>query len=175
MTLYNKKKDKLMANITDKEYRESFVASHISNGIALQIRTMRGKLTQGEFGILTDMKQEQISRLENPDNEMFTVKTLLRLAAARDVALMVRFVPFGDLIKWDLNLSTKSLEVPSFKHDPYFKEISGDTATIADNDKYSGLSLQAASNDNDVFNLMKDLRDNLSRQQITDLPMASCG
>jgi hypothetical protein len=144
-SLYNKKKDKLINDLKDKEYREAFVASHISNGIALQIRSMRGELTQGKFGNLAHMKQEQISRLENPDNEMLSVKTLLKLAAARDVALVVRFIPFGDLVKWDLNLSSESLEVPSFSQDPYLLGKEGKEAILSDANQYVGITPTKAS------------------------------
>ena len=146
MTLCNKRKNKLMTDLTNKEYREAFVASHISNGIALQIRKMRGNLTQGEFGKLTNMKQEQLSRLENPDNEMLTVKTLLKLAAARDVALMVRFVPFGDLVKWDLNLSSESLKITSFNQDHYFGEEEKEETILLATNKDKGIVPTKASN-----------------------------
>jgi transcriptional regulator with XRE-family HTH domain len=124
-------KEELLLNLKDKEYRKAFVSSHINNGIAFQIRTMRGDLTQEELGKLAGMKQEAICRLENPNYGSFTLKTLKEIAAAFNVALMVRFVPFSELVKWDLNLSAESLEVPSFDQDPYFKETIDEK--IADN------------------------------------------
>ncbi len=166
-------KEELLENLKDKEYRKEFIDSHIKNGIAFQIRTMRGNLKQDEIGKLAGLKQQPaISRIENPNYGKFTLKTLKEIAAAFDVALMVRFVSFGDLVKWDLNLSTESLEVPSFGQDSYFIEKNDDAATMADNDKYSGVSMQEALNN--VFDI-EALRDNHSPQQRTDLPIASCG
>ena len=67
------------------------------------------------------MNQNAISRLENPDYGKPTLTTLKRLAAAFDVALAVRFVPFGELVDWvsgtprvDMGLSGDSLNPASF-------------------------------------------------------------
>jgi len=115
-------KEELLLNLQDKEYRESFVASHINNGIAFQIRMLRGSLTQEEIGKRAGMKQEAICRLENPNYGSFTLKTLKQIAATFDVGLIVRFVPFSDLLKWDLNLSNETLKVQSFDKEPSLKE-----------------------------------------------------
>jgi transcriptional regulator with XRE-family HTH domain len=117
-------KEKLLSNLKDKEYRTAFISSHINNGIPFQIRTMRNNrnLTQEELAVLTNMKQAAICRLENPNYGNFTLKTLKEVASAFDVALIVKFVPFSELVKWDLNLSSESLDVISYKDDPFFKE-----------------------------------------------------
>ncbi len=101
--------EELLSKLKDKEYRTAYVESHINNGIAFQIRTLRGDLTQEELGKRAGMKQEAICRLENPNYGSFTLKTLKQIASAFDVGLIVRFVPFSDLVKWDLNLSSESL------------------------------------------------------------------
>ena len=68
------------------------------------------------------MNQNAISRLENPSYGKATLTTLKRLAAAFDVALIVRFVPFGQLVDWasstpriDTGLSNFSLSPLSFQ------------------------------------------------------------
>jgi transcriptional regulator with XRE-family HTH domain len=70
---------------------------------------------------MVGMNQNAISRLESEWYGRPTISTLKRLAAALDVALVVRFVPFSQLIDWvsgtpfvDSGLSTSSLAVPSF-------------------------------------------------------------
>ena len=67
------------------------------------------------------MAQETISRLEDPNYGKLTLKTLKRLASAFEVGLMVRFVPFSELVEWELIIRTNSLEVLSFDEDSYFK------------------------------------------------------
>jgi len=124
MTTYDRIKNTIN-KLKDKDYRDAFVISHIYNGIASQIRAIREQRgwTQKELGERAkNMKQERISILENPNNSSVTINTLERIASAFDVALMIKFVPFGDLVKWDANLSSESFKVVSFGEDSYFKE-----------------------------------------------------
>ncbi len=124
MTLYDKRKNKLIEELKDKEYRDAFVEEHIDTGIPFQIKALREQrdLTQKGFEKLSGMKQALISRLENPNYSSFTLSTLKKIASIFDIGLIVRFVPISDLIKWELNLSSDSLEAVSFDEDPYFKE-----------------------------------------------------
>jgi transcriptional regulator with XRE-family HTH domain len=103
----------------EKAYREAFVAENISTGIAFQIRALRKKevWSQEELGNRSGKPQNVISRLENPDYGKFTISTLLDIASAFDVALMVRFVPFSCL-RFSLNdLSESALAVPKFEEE----------------------------------------------------------
>lgn len=103
--------------LKDKEYRDLYVAEHIRTGIAFQIRAMREdrEWTQSELGQRAEgMAQETISLLEDPDYGRLTLRTLRRLASALDVALIVRFTPFSDLVDWIVNLTPQRLAPPSF-------------------------------------------------------------
>jgi transcriptional regulator with XRE-family HTH domain len=132
----NKRINRLMEDLKDKKQRDAFVSSHINTGIPFQIRALRDQRgwSQNELGEQIPekaMTQENISRLEDPNYSKFTLTTLKRLASAFDVALMVRFVPFSELINWEINLSTESLIVTSFPEESYFQaekiEIDTDT------------------------------------------------
>lgn len=116
----------MIEDLRNKEYRDAFVTEHIDTGIPFQIRALREQKgrewTQKELGIRTGMAQETISRLEDPNYGKLTLKTLKRLASAFDVALMVRFVPFSELVEWELHLTPDSLEALSFEEESYFKE-----------------------------------------------------
>src|SRR5260370_480187 len=85
-----------------RQAREQFVASHISKGVAFQIRAIRDRLkwSQERLAHEVGMTQNAISRLESPEYGGPTITTLKRLAAAFDVGLIVRFVPFSELIDW---------------------------------------------------------------------------
>jgi hypothetical protein len=48
----------------------------------------------------------------------FTLNTLKKLAAAFDVALVVKFAPFGELINWAEHFSPDTFAVPSAADDP---------------------------------------------------------
>ncbi len=118
------RREKLKAQLKDKKYRDAFVSAHIDEGISFQIRALRKKMgwTQKELSGQTGMAQERISVAENPNYSRFNIKTLKRIASSFNVALIVRFVPISELVKWELTLSSKTLAPMSFDEDPYFKE-----------------------------------------------------
>jgi transcriptional regulator with XRE-family HTH domain len=63
------------------------------------------------------MKQAAVSRLENPNYGNLSVKTLKRLAEAFDVALIVRFATFGEIVDWATSLSESRLTPAEFSAD----------------------------------------------------------
>jgi transcriptional regulator with XRE-family HTH domain len=109
----------LWKGMKSREYRESFVASHVSNTIAAQIFMMREdrKWTQKALAEKAGMKQSRISAIEDPDFENIEIATLRRLASAFDVGLSVRFVPFSEIAVQAGNVGTSDLCVVDFRHD----------------------------------------------------------
>lgn len=103
--------------------REQFVDSHLGKGIAHQLRATRDRRgwNQQQLADASGMAQNAISRLESPGYGKPTITTLKRLAAAMDVGLIIRFVPFSQMVDWvsgtarvDRGLSATALGVPSF-------------------------------------------------------------
>ncbi|HEX4002934.1 MAG TPA: helix-turn-helix transcriptional regulator [Candidatus Acidoferrales bacterium] len=112
--------------------RSRFVDSQLTKYIAFQIRAMRARRgwTQGTLGEKTNMNQNMIYRLENPSYGKPTISTLKRVAAAFDVALVVRFVPFRKLLDWvtstpsiDEGVSSESLAVTEFDQEEAMVEL----------------------------------------------------
>jgi transcriptional regulator with XRE-family HTH domain len=106
----------LAKELSDRETRENTVESQIKIGIPFQLRAMREhrEWTQEKLAEVLGTTQNTISRLENPKTSKPTVKTLLRIARAFDVGLLVRFVPFGfygDVID---AMAPSHIEVPSY-------------------------------------------------------------
>ncbi|MGA7579061.1 MAG: helix-turn-helix transcriptional regulator [Desulfobaccales bacterium] len=117
-------KESLTRDLQNKDIRDFYVSEHINIGIPLQIRALRKQRgwTQEKLAKLTGMKQERISAIENPNyKHKFTLSILMKVASAFDVALIVRFAPISELVKWELALSPERLEAVSFEEDPYFK------------------------------------------------------
>lgn len=107
-----------------KRYRDNFVSAHLSANVAAQIQTMRetrGWL-QKDLGERADMSPARISVMENPSYENHNVKTLKRLASAFDVALVIKFVPFNELVSWVASVSPEKLNVASFDEDKLVPE-----------------------------------------------------
>lgn len=118
----NRKLEKLR----DKRYRDAYVASNIRIGIPYQIRALREQKdrnwSQGELGKRAGKPRNVISRLENPEYGQLTIRTLLELASAFDVALLVKYVSYSRFLREFEDVSPQALEVASFTNDP---EITG--------------------------------------------------
>jgi transcriptional regulator with XRE-family HTH domain len=106
-----------------KTTRQQFVESHLSRTISHQLRATREKLglSQERLAEKAGMNQNAISRLESSDYGKPTITTLKRLAASMDVGLIVRLVPFSEMIDWVSGtprevegLNTAALAVPCF-------------------------------------------------------------
>jgi transcriptional regulator with XRE-family HTH domain len=150
----DKRKVNLSEKLKNKEYRDAYVSSSVDVGVAFQVRALRKQhhYTQNELSEISGMAQGRISALENPSNS-HTIATLKTIANALDVGLIVRFVPISKLVKWQLNLSTDSLDVMKYDEDPYFKEGGGDIEITADLMQYQ-LPLEDASS-----NIVIDIND----------------
>jgi transcriptional regulator with XRE-family HTH domain len=102
-----------------KKYREAFALSLFKRMVPFQIRSLRKQRdwSQAQLAESANVTQGVISRAEDPDYGKLTINTISRIAAGFDVAFIVKFVPFSELDKWFLDLSEKSVEVPSFEEE----------------------------------------------------------
>lgn len=111
---------RLNQRLSDPQARSRFKTNQIRELIASQIRLLREEhdWTQAELGERAGgVPQPRVSRLEDPDNAGLTLKTLVKLSDAFDVGLVVRFVPFSELIQWTVELSPEKLTPPSYNEE----------------------------------------------------------
>lgn len=108
-----------IARLRNKEYRDAFIASQINVGLPFQVRSLREqrKWKQSQLADKTGMLQPRISAIETPGGGKFTLETLRRLACAFDVALVVKFAPFSELVDQSQNFNPDTFCVPSFADD----------------------------------------------------------
>ncbi|MEK6287946.1 MAG: helix-turn-helix transcriptional regulator [Acidobacteriota bacterium] len=108
--------DTLLVELQDKEYRDLFVVEHIQTSLPFQTQALREQRgwSQKELAERTGITQTNMSRIEDPDYGKLTLRTLLRLASALDVALFVRFVPFSFLVNWT---EGRTQRIPGLSHD----------------------------------------------------------
>jgi transcriptional regulator with XRE-family HTH domain len=106
----------LLEELAQKPYRDAYVAEHVRQGIAHQIRALREdrEWKQGELSQALGKPQSVVSRLEDPSYGKVTVQTLLELASVFDVALQVRFVSYSSFLKQTRDLSKSSVKVAPF-------------------------------------------------------------
>jgi transcriptional regulator with XRE-family HTH domain len=111
----------LLAELEDQSYREAYVEAHAKDTVAFQLRQMRKALEWEQKDIAAKLGnpklQPMISRYENPDYGKYSVTTLLELARVFDVALIVRFARFSELLRWDLHKTSNTLQPPNFAND----------------------------------------------------------
>lgn len=126
-------KRNLWEKFKSKKFRDAFADAHIGTNIASQIVAMREKKpwTQVELANKTGMAQARISVLEDPNYEKLTISTLKRLAKAFDVALIVRFVPFSELLDWVVNISPDKLAAAEYKSDAYHGQITDEVGRLS--------------------------------------------
>jgi len=117
MSLHSR--ESIVKLLKDKNFRDSFVTARVDGGTAFQIRYMREKegWTQQELARRLGTSQNGVFRLESPNYGRANLTTLKRLASVFDVALVVRFVRFSELVDHVTNLSTESVTVDSFDED----------------------------------------------------------
>lgn len=106
-------------DLANKAFRIAFLAENIRNGLAFSIRAIREsqKMTQGQLAEKAKKPASVISRLEDPNYGRYTIRTLLDLAAAFDVALLIKFVPYSRLISETKDLSPKALAALSYSQE----------------------------------------------------------
>ena len=111
----------LLSELQDRGYREAYVEAHAKDTIAFQLRQMRLAENWEQKDVAAKLGnpklQPMISRYENPDYGKYSVTTLLELAKVFDVALVVRFAKFSELLRWDLHKDSETLQPATFGRD----------------------------------------------------------
>jgi transcriptional regulator with XRE-family HTH domain len=102
--------------------RSSYIRAKINVLIPAQLRALRLKRswTQDELAREADMKQSRVSAIERPGAVNFNMETLIRLAAAHKVGLVVKFVPFSELLRWENRFNQDSFDVVPIDKDMEF-------------------------------------------------------
>lgn len=106
----------LRDRLESKEYRNAYVESQTWTWLSYQIRRLREDRgwTQADLAERVEMHQSTIARLEHPDYEGTSLRTLLKLSAAFDVAFLAQFVSFDDLSEKRKDVSPGAMHVKSF-------------------------------------------------------------
>jgi transcriptional regulator with XRE-family HTH domain len=113
--------DRLIKELRNKDYRETYAEQHVNSAIAAQISMIREQrgFTQSDLAKILGKQQPAISRLENVNNG-HTVETLRQVANALDCWLSIRLESWGSLVKDVEDFSMESLRRDRFEDDPLF-------------------------------------------------------
>lgn len=122
---------KLFDRLLRKPYREAYVEESVRTGVAYQIRALREARgwSQKRFAEILGKPQSVLSRIEDPDYGKLSVQTLLEVAAAFDVALLVQYVDFPDFIQRTSDVSPEALNKESF-NEAQFLPLTSPPSTV---------------------------------------------
>jgi transcriptional regulator with XRE-family HTH domain len=103
--------------------RIAYIKAKLSVLIPSQIKALRlksGMQRQDDLAAAADMKQSRISAIETPGAVNFNLETLVRLASAFKVGLIVKFVPFSEMLRWEKDFSQDEFNVLKIDDDSEF-------------------------------------------------------
>lgn len=108
--------------LTDRKARFAYIRAKLGALVPSQIRALRlrsGMPRQADLAKLASMQQSRVSMLETPGANV-TIETLASLAAVFKVGLVVKFVPFSEMLKWENSFSQDSFSVLPLNDDTDF-------------------------------------------------------
>ena len=105
-----------LQELAEDDFRQAFIADQVRTNVAFQIKALRDQRgwTQKELAEKVDKPANSISRLENPDYGKLTLTTLVEMANAFDVALLVQFVEHDDWLNRMEDVAPSALRKRSF-------------------------------------------------------------
>ena len=108
----------LARDLRDEEFRNGYMARQVKAFLATQIRSLRGEQTQSEFGEEIGKPQSVVSRLENQAARgMVNIQTLIDIAQAKQIAVIIRFVDFETFLKFTNDYSERALVPHSYSQE----------------------------------------------------------
>ena len=111
--------EKTFQRLKNPRARRAYVEAELITGLAHQIRVLRLQRgwKQDELAKKLGTTQGVVSRLEDPSYGRASLKTLLQLSTAFDVALQVRFVSLTHYLQDNWKISREALEVEPFEQE----------------------------------------------------------
>lgn len=104
---------KLLKRLAKKAYRDEYMAARVRSNIAYQVRGLRKRLnlSQSEFAELIGKPQSVVSRIENAEYGRVSVQTLIEVATALDIAVMVKFCGYPEFLQETGDASSAGMNV----------------------------------------------------------------
>jgi transcriptional regulator with XRE-family HTH domain len=107
---------------TNRDSRAAYIRGKLDVLIPSQLRALRLRqpVTQTVLAKEAGMKQSRISAMETPGKTNFNLATLVSLAATFRVGLVVKFVPFSGMLRWENEYSQDTFDVARIDDDADF-------------------------------------------------------
>lgn len=108
--------------INERDFRADYIRAKLEVLVPSQLRALRlrQELTQPVLAEMAGMKQSRISAIETPGKVNFNQETLVRIAATHKVGLIMKFVPFSEMLDWENDYSQDSFNPTRLDNDADF-------------------------------------------------------
>jgi len=141
----NDRSNRISKLLSSQKSRASYIKAKLGVLVPAQIRAVRLKSTNPEMPYQRDLAREaevhqsRISMFETPGAANITLETLAKIAAGLRVGVVVKFVPFHEMLRWENSFSPSTFKViPRLESDHEF--LNPKTAEGAD---FNGLGRAA--------------------------------
>lgn len=108
---------------SDRHSRESYIKAKLGVLVPSQIRALRLKSStpnQKELAKAAGTHQSRVSKIEQPGEANLTIEKLAWIASVHKVGLIVKFVPFSEMLQWENNYSQDRFNVTRLDDDEAF-------------------------------------------------------
>ena len=104
--------------------RIAYTKASVSVNIASQIKALRLRrdMTQDALAKEAEMMQSRISAIERPGGTGLSIETLVRLASAFKVGLIVKFASYSEMLRWENAYNQDIFDVICIDEDIAFTE-----------------------------------------------------
>jgi transcriptional regulator with XRE-family HTH domain len=112
--------------LNNQESRAAYIRAKLGVLVPSQIRSLRLKSTtppmprQEDLALETGLHQSRISMFETPGAANVTLDTLANLAGGLRCGLIVKFVPFSEMLSWENGYRQDSFDVTRLEDDESF-------------------------------------------------------
>lgn len=107
----------------DRKSREAYVKAKLGVMVPSQIKALRLKSNtpkQQDLARLSGMHQPRLSMLETAGAANVTLETLAEIAAIHKVGVIVKFVPYSEMLQWENGFSQDEFKVTPIDQDVAF-------------------------------------------------------
>ena len=119
----NDRSERISKLLCSHQSRTAFIKAKLSVLVPAQIRSLRLKSVNPSMPSQRDLAQEsglhqsRISMFETPGGANMTLETLAKIAAGLRVGVVVKFVPFSEMVRWKDDFSPESFDVARIDED----------------------------------------------------------
>lgn len=113
--------------LSNPKSRASYIRAKLVVLVPAQIRALRLKSTnppmprQSDLAREAELHQSRISMFETPGAANVTLETLAKIAAGLKVGVVVKFVPFSEMLRWEDSFRADTFDVvPRLQEDEEF-------------------------------------------------------